>query len=205
MPQRFTPYAWAKMIYLRDKLDTEVSAFGVTALEDDGLIEDVVLFEQEVSAGSVDVEADAVNDMMAELDEQGIDPYRCTRVWIHTHPAGIGTPSGVDERTFKEEVFTGPDWAVMMIFPKDGEVYARLKINRGGPVGEYEYQPTVDWSAPFQASDAEQWDAEIAKFVKKKVFYGKKYTGGYSGGYWDSKRGEYVYGRREWDDFYGGF
>lgn len=38
---RLTPYAWAKLLYLRDAGPTEIAAFGIAPTEDPLLIEDV--------------------------------------------------------------------------------------------------------------------------------------------------------------------
>ena len=43
---RFTPYAWAKLVYLRDLGPTEVGGFGISAADDLFLIEDVQLVRQ---------------------------------------------------------------------------------------------------------------------------------------------------------------
>ena len=40
---RFSPYAWAKLLYLRDRGDTEVGGFGISCPEDLLLVEDVRL------------------------------------------------------------------------------------------------------------------------------------------------------------------
>ena len=38
---RFTPYAWAKLLYLRDRGDSEVGGFGITSRDDLLLVKDV--------------------------------------------------------------------------------------------------------------------------------------------------------------------
>ncbi len=43
---RFTPWAWAKLLYLRDSGPTEVGGFGVTETSDRSLITDVCLVKQ---------------------------------------------------------------------------------------------------------------------------------------------------------------
>ena len=50
---RFTPTAWAKLLYFRDFGDTEVGGFGITAKDDLLLVEDFVTVQQKVSVASV--------------------------------------------------------------------------------------------------------------------------------------------------------
>ena len=43
-PLRFSPYAWAKLIYLRDRGSTEVGGFGITEPDDPKFVQDVETF-----------------------------------------------------------------------------------------------------------------------------------------------------------------
>jgi hypothetical protein len=48
-PLRLTPYAWAKLIHLRDLGETEVGGFGVSRFGDLLLVEDVGLMVHQLS------------------------------------------------------------------------------------------------------------------------------------------------------------
>ena len=63
---RLTPYAWAKLLYLRDLGDTEVSGFGITAADDLLLVEDVRLVRQVCTGVSVALDDEAVADWWHE-------------------------------------------------------------------------------------------------------------------------------------------
>src|SRR5438874_5105015 len=52
-PLRLTPYAWSKLLHLRDLGETEVGGFGVSRPEDLLLVDDVHLVRQECTAVSV--------------------------------------------------------------------------------------------------------------------------------------------------------
>src|SRR5688572_17734069 len=130
---RFSAYAWAKFLFLRDAGPTEVGALAVTAVDDLLLVEDLYLVRQRSSVVTVAFEDDAVADYFDAMVDQGLHPERCGRVWIHTHPGASAQPSGTDEETFRR-VFGPCNWAVMAILAKGGEAYARVSF-RSGPGG----------------------------------------------------------------------
>ena len=61
-PLRLTPYAWAKLLHLRDLGETEVGGFGVAAPGDLLLVADVVLVRQQCSPVTVKFDDSAVAD-----------------------------------------------------------------------------------------------------------------------------------------------
>ena len=50
---RFSPTAWAKLLYFRDKSDNEVGGFGVTEADDLLYVVDFITVKQQVSCVSV--------------------------------------------------------------------------------------------------------------------------------------------------------
>ena len=171
---RFSPYAWSKVHYLARNVPTEVSFFGVSNETDPAIVEDVVLFGQEVSKASVDADGEQMCDFIDEMfHERGLEPWRFTRIWMHTHPGSSTAPSPTDEATFRDQ-FGTQDWAAMLIFPKDmrGKVYCRVKIMKGAgnvPAVNYLCKCKVDYTLPFLASDEAAWAKEVAaKVVERK-------------------------------------
>ncbi len=70
---RFTPTAWAKLLYFRDCQDTEVGGFGVTSADDLLLVEEFVTVKQDVSAASVCFDDAAVADFFdAQAERVGL-------------------------------------------------------------------------------------------------------------------------------------
>jgi proteasome lid subunit RPN8/RPN11 len=155
---RLTPYAWAKLLYLRDLGPTEIGGFGISRTEDLLLIEDLCLVRQRCDYASVELEDAAVADFFDELVDVGRRPEEFGRIWVHTHPGKSARPSLTDEATFTR-VFGACQWSVMLIVARGGETYARLKFGVG-PGGSFEAPVEVDYDAPFQASDAQAWRAE---------------------------------------------
>ena len=160
---RFSPYAWAKLLFLRDLGETEVGGFGVSAEDDLLLVEDVRLIGQQTTIVSVEFDDEAVADFFDEQVDAGLPPERFFRLWLHTHPGDSSQPSSVDEETF-QRVFGRCDWAVMAILAQGGETYARLRFN-AGPGGQIEIPVRIDYARPFPAADPESWLREYERCV----------------------------------------
>ena len=161
---RFTPYAWAKLLFLRDCGDTEVSAFAVSAEDDLLRIEDVRLVRQQCTPASTLFGDDAVDDLLNELQPSLSQSDQCGRIWIHTHPGESAEPSAIDEETF-ELSFGGVDWSLMFILAADGEAYARLQLHRP-PGCSRRLNVEVDYSREFRPSDFPGWLAEYDRCVE---------------------------------------
>jgi proteasome lid subunit RPN8/RPN11 len=155
---RFSPTAWAKLLYFRDKTANEVGGFGVTPSDDLLYVQDFVTVKQQVTCISIDFDDAAVGDFFEDQVDQGRRPEQFARLWVHTHPGDSPQPSGVDEATF-ERVFGQCDWSVMFIMARNGTTYARISFNVG-PGGQVLIPTEVDFSRTFEASNQEQWDLE---------------------------------------------
>ncbi len=90
---KFTPYAWSKLLFLRDLGDTEVGGFGISSEHGLFLIEDVQLIRQHCTALSVAFDDEAVADFFDDQIDRGRQPERFGRCWIHTHPGHSAEPS----------------------------------------------------------------------------------------------------------------
>ncbi len=161
---RFTPYAWAKLLFLRDAGPTEVGGFGISAADDLLLIDDVRLIGQRTSVATVAFDDESVADFFDQQVDAGLLPQQFFRLWLHTHPGDSAAPSCVDEETF-ERVFGRCDWAVMAILASGGETYARLRF-AAGPGGEIEIPVRVDYSANFACADHTAWEREYEQCVQ---------------------------------------
>ncbi len=155
---RFTPYAWAKLLFFRDAGSTEIGGFGISATDDLLLVEDFVTVTQACTAATVDFSDDAVADYFEDQVDAGRSPEHFGRIWIHTHPGSSPAPSSIDEETFAR-VFGSCDWALMFILAKGGQTYARLRFNVG-PGGQMLLPANVDFSQPFGPSATGAWKAE---------------------------------------------
>jgi len=165
---RFTPNAWAKLLFLRDLGPTEVGAFGITRPDDLLLVEEIQLVQQRCTEAFVAFDDVAVAEHFEQQVDLGRRPEQCGRIWIHTHPGRSAQPSHVDVETF-HRVFGHCDWAVMFILSRGGETYAELSWRHGGPTS-IRLRVEVDYSQPFAASDHELWEDEYHSHVDPTAF-----------------------------------
>ena len=161
---RFTPTAWAKLVFLRDLGGTEVGAFGICPT-DPLLVEDVQLVKQSCTFSTVAFDDDSVADFFEDQVENGLEPQQFARVWIHTHPGQSANPSHTDEETFAR-VFGSTDWAVMFILACGGETYARMRV-KADPI-ELILETQVDFSTEFSGSRFDEWEAEYSGNVVQR-------------------------------------
>ncbi|HAU36484.1 MAG TPA: hypothetical protein DCX07_02050, partial [Phycisphaerales bacterium] len=160
---RFSPTAWAKLLYFRDRRENEIGGFGVASAEDLLRIEDFVTVRQEVTVASVAFDDQAVADFFERQVDAGRRPEQFGRIWLHTHPGNSPEPSGTDEETF-QRVFGACQWAVMFVLGRGGKSYARLRFNVG-PGGSVVLPVEVDFERPFGPSRQEVWEAEYQTHV----------------------------------------
>jgi hypothetical protein len=164
---RFSPTAWAKLLFFRDRGSTEVGGFGITPADDLLYVEDIRLVRQTCTAVSVAFDDTAVADFFDEQIGVGRRPEQFGRIWIHTHPGESAQPSQLDEETFKR-VFGPCSWAVMFILAREGQTYCRLRFN-AGPSGAFEIPVRVDFATAFPGSNSEAWAREYKTAVQKIV------------------------------------
>ena len=154
---RFTPSAWAKLLYLRDYGDTEVGGFGICPTHP-LLVEDVKLVKQTCTFTTVSFDDESVADFFEDQVAEGLTPEQFARVWIHTHPGSSAQPSHTDEDTFGR-VFGKANWAVMAILACGGESYVRLRLNGGLEQGML-LDAEVDFTQSFSGATFDEWEDE---------------------------------------------
>ena len=117
---RFSPTAWAKLVYFRDRSDAEIGGLGIAAVDDLLTVVDVELVRQRATGVSA-VSADrAVAEFFARQVtriREGMSPEQITRVWVHTHPYDSPLPPDsrawgcVAQRRCAAANKTPADWA----------------------------------------------------------------------------------------------
>jgi proteasome lid subunit RPN8/RPN11 len=161
---RFSPTAWAKLLYFRDYGETEIGGFGITDADDLLYVRDFVTVQQDVSVVSVAFDDEAIANYFEDQVDAGLQPQQFFRLWCHTHPGASAQPSCTDEQTF-QRVFGRSEWAIMFILAKENQIYARLRFNVG-PGGETEIPVQVDYTRSFGSSDAKTWEEEYTANIK---------------------------------------
>src|SRR5215212_3827352 len=97
---RFSPTAWAKLLFLRDAGDTEIGGFGISSRDDLLFVENVQLVNQACTWVHVEFDDEAVANFFDDQVDAGRRPEEFARLWMHTHPGNSPEPSGTDEATF---------------------------------------------------------------------------------------------------------
>jgi hypothetical protein len=161
---RFSPTAWAKLLFLRDLGDTEVGGFGISAADDLLYVTDVQLVRQICTGASVQFDDASVADFFDRQVDAGVPLAQSARIWLHTHPGNSAEPSLTDEETFWR-TFRRTEWALMFILAHGGHTTARLRFHVG-PGGELEIPVRVDYSWPFGGSQHELWQEEYLANVQ---------------------------------------
>ena len=70
---RFTPWAWAKLLFLRDLGETEVGGFGISSESDLLLIEDIQMVRQRCTSVTVQFDDAAVADFFDEMVDRRLE------------------------------------------------------------------------------------------------------------------------------------
>ena len=165
---RFTPTAWAKILWFRDHGNTEISGFCVVDKEDALLVTEFVTVKQIDSVVSVSLDDSAVADYFDQQVDLGRQPDQFARIWLHTHPGFSPDPSPTDIDTF-QTVFGRMDWAIMVIVAKDDKTYASIQFTVG-PGVEVKIQTSVDWAVPFGGADHAEWEAEYDRNIIAQTY-----------------------------------
>jgi proteasome lid subunit RPN8/RPN11 len=164
---RFSPAAWAKLLYFRDKTDNEIGGFGITESGDLLYVSDFVTVKQKVTIVSVSFEDEAVANFFDDQVDLGRKPEQFARVWMHCHPGDSPNPSITDRETFGR-VFGGCQWAVLFVVDRSNQTYARLSFNTG-PGANILIPVRVDYSHDFGPSDHDRWDAEYNANIMPEI------------------------------------
>jgi hypothetical protein len=164
---RFSPTAWAKLLFFRDRGKSEIGGFGIAAADDLLRIEEFCTVKQEATMASISFDDLAVADFFEGQVDSNRKPEQFGRIWLHTHPGNSAQPSGTDEETFWR-VFGCCQWAVMFILARNGQCYARLRFNTG-PGGEIEIPVNIDYSLAFGPSAFDAWEAEYKANIRMDI------------------------------------
>jgi len=165
---RFSPTAWAKLLYFRDRSDNEIGGFGITEPDDLLFVREFATVKQEVTGVSVRFDDSAVADFFDQQVDLGRKPEQFARIWLHTHPADCPQPSAVDEETFMR-VFGKCHWAIMFILAQNNKTYARISFNIG-PGGQVLVPAEVDYSCDFGPTNKQSWETEYQANIKATAF-----------------------------------
>jgi hypothetical protein len=163
---RFTPYAWAKLIHMRDAGKTEIGGYGITGTSDPLLVTDFLLVKQECTPVEVELDEEDSNNFIDRMIDFKFQPWQFQNIWIHTHPGNCARPSLQDENNFDKN-FSHPHWAIFFILASGGDTYCRIRHNVG-PGIDVTIQHEIDYGVGFSASNFVEWQNEYKDKVGEK-------------------------------------
>jgi hypothetical protein len=174
---KFTPYSWAKLVFLRDLGKTEVGFMALTKRPDLNRVIDVLMPPQECSSAYTEFKEEGLAEFFEKMVDKGHHPEEFGRIWCHTHPFESPTPSGTDETTFTRE-FSGPDWAIMFIVGTSGKTSCRLRWRSNPAVAHIipgekctkELDIAIDYRGDFPGTDKKAWEEEYKANWSEKVY-----------------------------------
>jgi len=196
---KFSPYAWAKIKYMRDKSRNEVAGFAVSSKESLFYIEDFYTVKQEVGPATFELDDDGVADFYNDMIDADWEPVEFSRILIHTHPGMGVTPSTTDETNFKEN-FGKCNWAIMFILGDNDNCECVFQSNVE-PKFRVSLPVEIDYSRPFRGTNHEAWDKEYETNVEEETTYYGYQSGVYGVGAhrYGAGRGYYGQGCEVWD------
>lgn len=200
---RFSPFAYAKLIYWRDIGQTEIGCYAIMGTSDPLLITDLKMIKQTCSSVSVDFDKEDSIKFVEEMTDKGLSPWQHSSCFIHTHPGDSPSPSQADEENFRDN-FSIANCSIFYILAKGGKDYTRMRFNV--PPGiDVDIRTQIDYSLPFKASDHEAWKKEYDDKVTEKKFeiipgdlgfgYGlkKSYNNIFSSTFVDREESSYIF------------
>lgn len=159
----------AKIRYLVDKDNQEISGLGLTRIDGDTIyIEDVKMLEQKNGAAHTDIEAEAAAKIMYDWRERNGE----VNFWWHSHVDMSTFWSGQDMTTIKQ--LGGQGLCVAAVFNKRGEIRTAVSCKVKLPFSSAEQIMIWD-EIPMMVKDdipdslKEEWNKEHQENVKKFV------------------------------------
>ena len=176
------PRAWAKMRWMFKKAgELEMSGFCISSPDDPFLVVDFYTIKQECTGVETLMDDDDFARYMIKMAKAGVDPCRCMRIWVHSHPfsSAVPSPSGTDEDTFKERTGADSEWAIMIILGK-GSPFLRLKVKSRLMEEEFFYDIDweIDWTSIVDESIVAEWGAEFKRNIHERELPAVTGTGG---------------------------
>lgn len=165
----WSPTAFAKMAWMLNRSkeidQVEITGFGIAEDPAHPLnVTDFRLVKAECTSAHIDMDDEALANLVDDCLDVDIQPYQCSRIWCHTHPGVSATPSGDDWDTMDRH-FGKCDFAVMFILGTELATTCHMTINIAGHTTQMSIKTAVDYSLPCKASDHEAWAKEYDECV----------------------------------------
>ncbi|MFA5490967.1 MAG: hypothetical protein WC284_17450 [Candidimonas sp.] len=173
------PIAWEKMNNYVGFCNYEVGWLGtvVEAAEDIYIIDDVFLFEQEVSAVTTSIDDESMsefaNTLLAEPD--GLDKINRLRFWGHSHVNMQVEPSGQDNDQMESFADSGYDYMIRGIANKHGDMkFDVYDYRRGLIFSDIPWMINIPTSAELSSTILSEMESKV-RLARVRGFTGKTY------------------------------
>ena len=130
------------------------------------LVRDFVTVKQDAGLCHVDFDDEAVANYFEDQVDAGRQPNQFARIWLHTHPGMVASPSRTDEDTFAN-VFGNCDWSVMFILGDQNKTYASLQIKATN--SQMPLSVEIDYNTLFPGVDIDAWELEYDTNIRPAI------------------------------------
>lgn len=171
----WSPYAKAKLRWFRDNTKnlngsvTEFTCYGVLGDTENMLfVSDIIIPKQRCETAYVSVDTGDLSDIVDQkVMNEGLNPWQVSCLWIHTHPAGVNSPSSRDFKTFDS---VDPElFYIMYIMTAEDVEFARMKVSNTDTVfyvkssePAEKYEPTPE--------DIAEWNVILLEKINDPEF-----------------------------------
>lgn len=176
-----SPYAYAKMRWFCRKGKTEITGFGISPeIKDLLYVDDFITVPQECTSASCEIDDAGLAKYFTDCVSRKLEPVQFMRMWFHTHPGDMLSPSGTDKDTMRK-CFGDSAWQMMLIMCQDGRMSATLET-RPALLHNVTLTTTVEavvvWNRLFRGvgdATVRLWEDEYAANIKQPD-YSTKYA-----------------------------
>ena len=166
---RFTPYVWAKLLFLQDVSNTAMGGFGICDHGDLFLVRDFALIEQVSTCLTVKFSDKKLNNFYETRLEANSMSDQLSLIWIQTNPDSFPS-SSLWEKQELGHLFKQRDWFVTAEFGTEGQAKASMHFRIGSrsanPRVETQLDVEVDYQAMFPKSNHQMWLDEYKANVR---------------------------------------
>ena len=149
---------WHKLAFLAKNYTHEVSGFGVSSVEKPFYVKEFHMVEQINDASSTEMTEEGLANYMDTQLAREKAPCEFMRIWCHTHPVGVNSPSKTDNDTMVD-VFEECDWAIMFIITKELKTYAEIQTKALSETIHTLMDVEVDWKS-YGSTNPDDWEQE---------------------------------------------
>lgn len=175
----FSFEAVTQLRWFLQRTPNEVACWGVCDDPENPLrITRLAFPEQSNSTAYVEMDDISNVKLLARHASEGLQPFQCQRIWIHTHPGSSASPSGTDHSTL-DRISENAPWFVMFIMAKGGQTTCKLRCHYEHPVTRQTLREDTEIPVFFECipsasgvtpKDVETWEQIYQECCNERAF-----------------------------------